>query len=105
MQVRSQGRLLLDPSAQEAAAADASVLVSIMPSLNEVTQLCVTGSWGRSAGGAGSTPSLQQALQLGLGACMQLREEMRATLLAKMAPPQLSQPPASGEAAAGPPGN
>ncbi len=85
--------LLLDPTSAELASSDAHVQVCLMPAVNELAHVAVTGSW-KSVGAAAAAgaqgkggPSLQQALQLGIAGCMQLRDEMRATLTEKVLAP------------------
>lgn len=66
------GQLLLDPSDAEQAREDGSVLLAMSPASLEVTQLEVTGAW--------SAAALRDALELGMGACGQLRQVMREVL-------------------------
>ncbi len=82
LQVRHRGTLLLDPTTSESSSGDAEVHVCVMPSVDEITQLNVTGCWVHN-GAADGQPKLNQALQLALGGCMQLRDEMRTVLLEK----------------------
>lgn len=70
-----EGKLLLDPTAPEAAREEAGLLVAMMPSINEVAALVSRGAWASSA-------ELQDAIELCMGGCSQLDETMRETLLA-----------------------
>mmetsp|Transcript_27910 Transcript_27910/g.61247 ORF Transcript_27910/g.61247 Transcript_27910/m.61247 type:complete len:235 (+) Transcript_27910:128-832(+) len=72
--VKSTGRLLLDPTRAEEVGQEGGVLLALMPSHNQVTQLVLTGTW--------SPSESQEALALCMGGCMQLRAAMREALLA-----------------------
>ncbi|KAG2423508.1 hypothetical protein HXX76_015256 [Chlamydomonas incerta] len=74
------GELLLDPSPEEAAGEEAGLTLAVMPQLNEVTLLSVRGRW--------ADAELQAGLELALGGCGQLRNEMRNCLLAALAEPR-----------------
>lgn len=64
--------LVIDPISEEERYQDGSVMISCMPSRNEVTQLTVTGEW--------STPKIHEAMELCLDACSKLGKIMRSCL-------------------------
>jgi len=66
---------ILDPSSAEEAAADSSLLLSYMPSLNEMTQLVQRGS--------ARHDEVQQDVELALDGCAKLHGLMREALLKK----------------------
>eukprot|EP00656_Telonema_subtile_P001084 TRINITY_DN10518_c0_g1_i1.p1 TRINITY_DN10518_c0_g1~~TRINITY_DN10518_c0_g1_i1.p1 ORF type:complete len:245 (-),score=65.89 TRINITY_DN10518_c0_g1_i1:278-1012(-) len=72
-----QEGLVLDPTAAEERAADASVLLGYMPSLDETTQMMQQGKCSQEA--------LQQGVELGLDGCSKIHGLMRSTLLKKNA--------------------
>ncbi|MCE2055228.1 hypothetical protein HAX54_042225 [Datura stramonium] len=55
---------VLDPISREESYQDGSLMITCMPSRNEVTQLIVTGEW--------STPKINEAMELCVGACSKL---------------------------------
>ncbi len=67
-----KGNLLLDPSGQEEARQAGGLVLAMMPSRNEVTQMQLTGDF--------SGPQTSQALQLAMGGCMQLKQLVHSTL-------------------------
>ena len=75
--MRVDGQLLLDPSTSEQARADGGLLMALMPSSNEVTQMSVSGGWGGAP--------CRQAMELAMGGCGQLKEAMRGALLEGLA--------------------
>ncbi|KAI3450583.1 hypothetical protein Pfo_007248 [Paulownia fortunei] len=64
--------LLIDPVSEEESYQDGSLMITCMPSRNEVTQMTVTGEW--------STPKINEAMQLCLDACSKLGKIMRSCL-------------------------
>lgn len=75
--MRLGGAQLLDPTNEEAAGADGSLLLAQMPSAAEVTQLTSSGAW--------ASAEQRDALELALGGCAQLKAVMRDALLAAAA--------------------
>jgi hypothetical protein len=73
------GQLLLDPSLEESGGEEGSMVVALMPELNEVTALQVRGLWADS--------ELREGLELALGGCGQLKAVMREALLAAIEEP------------------
>ncbi|GLC36045.1 hypothetical protein PLESTB_000532000 [Pleodorina starrii] len=73
------GQLLLDPSLDECGAEEGSMLVALMPELNEVTSLAVVGLWADS--------EMREGLELALGGCGQLKAVMREALMAAVEEP------------------
>lgn len=63
---------LIDPISEEESYQDGSLMITFMPSRNEVTQMIVTGEW--------STPKIHEAMQLCLDACSKLGKIMRSCL-------------------------
>ncbi|XP_047317466.1 exosome complex component RRP41-like [Impatiens glandulifera] len=71
--VSSLGKnLLIDPLTEEESYQDGSLLITCMPSRNEVTQLTITGEW--------STPKINEAMELCIDACSKLGNVMRSCL-------------------------
>ncbi|XP_051152966.1 exosome complex component RRP41-like isoform X2 [Andrographis paniculata] len=64
--------LLIDPLSEEESCQDGSLMITSMPSRNEVTQMTITGEW--------STPKIHEAMQLCLDACSKLEKIMRSCL-------------------------
>uniref|UniRef100_A0A5B6YGV0 Putative exosome complex component MTR3 isoform X1 n=1 Tax=Davidia involucrata TaxID=16924 RepID=A0A5B6YGV0_DAVIN len=64
--------LVIDPISEEESYQDGSLMITCMPSRNEVTQLTVTGEW--------STPKIHEAMELCLDACSKLGKIMRSCL-------------------------
>ncbi|GAB4859237.1 Exosome complex component RRP41-like [Ancistrocladus abbreviatus] len=64
--------LIIDPVAEEESYQDGSLMITSMPSRNEVTQLTITGEW--------STQKIHEAMQLCLDACAKLGTVMRSCL-------------------------
>ncbi|KAI3849683.1 hypothetical protein MKW98_026597 [Papaver atlanticum] len=64
--------LVIDPITEEESCEDGSLLITTMPSRNEVTQLNINGEW--------STPKIHEAMELCLTACSKLGELMRSYL-------------------------
>ncbi|KAF3634244.1 putative receptor-like serine/threonine-protein kinase NCRK-like [Capsicum annuum] len=64
--------LVIDPISEEESYNDGSLMITCMPSRNQVTQLIVDGEW--------STPKIHDAMELCLGACSKLGEVMRSCL-------------------------
>ncbi|KAF5184067.1 Exosome complex component rrp41-like [Thalictrum thalictroides] len=64
--------LVIDPITEEESYQDGSIMITSMPSRNEVTQLTLSGDW--------STPKIHEAMQLCLDACLKLGEIMRSCL-------------------------
>ncbi|CAK9138724.1 unnamed protein product [Ilex paraguariensis] len=64
--------LVIDPITEEESYQDGSMMITCMPSRNEVTQLTVTGEW--------STPKIHEAMELCLDACSKLGDIMRSCL-------------------------
>jgi exosome complex component MTR3 len=67
-----KGRLLLDPSGQEAARQTGGLLLAMMPGRNEVTQLQLEGDF--------SAAQTKAAVQLAMGGCLQLRQLVHGQL-------------------------
>ncbi|XP_073066384.1 exosome complex component RRP41-like [Primulina eburnea] len=63
---------LIDPISEEESYQDGSLMITFMPSRNEVTQMTVTGEW--------STSKIHEAMQLCLDACSKLGKIMRSCL-------------------------
>lgn len=63
---------LIDPISEEESYQDGNLMITFMPSRNEVTQMTVTGEW--------STPKIHEAMQLCLDACSKLGKIMRSCL-------------------------
>ncbi|PIN07659.1 Exosomal 3'-5' exoribonuclease complex, subunit Rrp41 [Handroanthus impetiginosus] len=72
--------LLIDPVSEEESYQDGSLVITCMPSRNEVTQMTVTGEW--------STPKIHEAMQLCLDACSKLGKIMRSCLKDAASVPQ-----------------
>ncbi|KAK4440724.1 Exosome complex component RRP41-like [Sesamum alatum] len=72
--------LLIDPVSEEESYQDGSLMITCMPSRNEVTQMTVTGEW--------STPKIHEAMQLCLDACSKLGKIMRSCLKEAASGPQ-----------------
>jgi exosome complex component MTR3 len=68
-----KGRLLLDPSGQEAARQAGGLLLAMMPARNEVTQMRLEGDF--------SAAQTKAAMQLAMGGCLQLRQLVHAQLV------------------------
>ncbi|KAF8397706.1 hypothetical protein HHK36_016628 [Tetracentron sinense] len=64
--------LVIDPILEEESYQDGSLMITCMPSRNEVTQLTLTGDW--------STPKIHEAMELCLDACSKLGNIMRSCL-------------------------
>ncbi|KAL2495261.1 3'-5'-exoribonuclease family protein [Forsythia ovata] len=64
--------LVIDPVSEEESYQDGGLMITCMPSRNEVTQMTVTGEW--------STPKIHEAMQLCLDACSKLGKIMRSCL-------------------------
>ncbi|KAL3645313.1 Exosome complex component RRP41-like [Castilleja foliolosa] len=64
--------IIIDPLSEEENYQDGSMVITCMPSRNEVTQMTVTGEW--------STTSIHEAMQLCLDACSKLGKIMRTCL-------------------------
>ncbi|XP_059626803.1 exosome complex component RRP41-like [Cornus florida] len=64
--------LLIDPISEEEGNQDGSLMITCMPSRNEVTQLTIAGEW--------STPKIHEAMELCLDACSKLGKIMRSCL-------------------------
>lgn len=64
--------LLIDPVSEEESFQDGSLMISCMPSRNEVTQMTVTGEW--------STAKIHEAMQLCIDACLKLGQILRSSL-------------------------
>ncbi|OVA10112.1 Exoribonuclease [Macleaya cordata] len=64
--------LVIDPITEEESCQDGSLMITSMPSRNEVTQLTLTGEW--------STPKIHEAMELCLEACSKLGKIMRSCL-------------------------
>ncbi|KAJ4978021.1 hypothetical protein NE237_008801 [Protea cynaroides] len=64
--------LVIDPISEEESFQDGSLMITCLPSRNEVTQLTLTGEW--------STPKIHEAMELCLDACSKLGEIMRSCL-------------------------
>lgn len=69
---RVEGGLLLDPSADETHREDGGLLLALMPTCNEVTQLVSRGQW--------SSGELKDGLELAMGGCAQLDAAARQCL-------------------------
>ncbi|KAL3530551.1 hypothetical protein ACH5RR_009873 [Cinchona calisaya] len=72
--------LVIDPISEEESYQDGSLLITSMPSRNEVTQLTITGEW--------STPKIHEAMELCLDACSKLGKIVRSCLKDAASPPQ-----------------
>lgn len=72
--------LVIDPISDEESYQDGSLMITCMPSRNEVTQLTVTGEW--------STPKIHEAVELCLDACSKLGKIMRSCLKEAASPVQ-----------------
>lgn len=72
--------LVIDPISDEESYQDGSLMITFMPSRNEVTQLTVTGEW--------STPKIHEAVELCLDACSKLGKIMRSCLKEAASPVQ-----------------
>lgn len=77
---RVDGALLLDPTADESYREEASLLVALSATNNEVTQLVARGTWSGS--------QLKDGLELAMGGCLQLDAVMRQCLVEGRAPHQ-----------------
>ncbi|KAM7496774.1 hypothetical protein LguiA_021188 [Lonicera macranthoides] len=64
--------LVIDPISEEESYQDGSLMITCLPSRNEVTQLTVSGEW--------STPKIHEAMELCLDACSKLGKIMRSCL-------------------------
>nr|GEZ22679.1 exosome complex component RRP41-like [Tanacetum cinerariifolium]GEZ46862.1 exosome complex component RRP41-like [Tanacetum cinerariifolium] len=64
--------LVIDPVSEEENYQDGSLMITCLPSRNEVTQLTMTGEW--------STPKIHEAMELCLDACSKLGKIMRSCL-------------------------
>uniref|UniRef100_A0A7N0VD78 Uncharacterized protein n=1 Tax=Kalanchoe fedtschenkoi TaxID=63787 RepID=A0A7N0VD78_KALFE len=64
--------LVIDPINEEESREDGNLMISCMPSRNEVTQLIITGEW--------STPKINEAMRLCLDACTKLSTITRTCL-------------------------
>ncbi|KAJ4842220.1 Exosome complex component RRP41-like [Turnera subulata] len=64
--------LVIDPVSEEESFQDGSLMVTLMPSRYEVTQLTVTGEW--------SASKVNEGMQLCLDACSKLGEVLRSCL-------------------------
>ncbi|XP_076928401.1 exosome complex component RRP41-like [Bidens hawaiensis] len=64
--------LVIDPVSEEENYQDGSLMITCLPSRNEVTQLTITGEW--------STPKIHEAMELCLDACSKLGKIMRSCL-------------------------
>ncbi|XP_068637082.1 exosome complex component RRP41-like [Aristolochia californica] len=64
--------LIIDPTSKEESHQDGNLMITCMPSRNEVTQLTLTGEW--------STPKIHEAMELCLDACSKLGKLMRTCL-------------------------
>ncbi|XP_078440437.1 3'-5'-exoribonuclease family protein [Wolffia australiana] len=64
--------LVVDPAAEEEDCQDGGVMLAVMPSRGEITQLTLTGEW--------STPRIHEATELCLDASSKLGEIMRSCL-------------------------
>ncbi|XP_073110127.1 exosome complex component RRP41-like [Elaeis guineensis] len=64
--------LVIDPTAEEEACQDGSLMIACMPARYEVTQLTLTGEW--------STAKINEAMELCLDACLKLANIMRSCL-------------------------
>jgi ribonuclease PH len=73
-----RGKLVLDPTAAEAAVADASLVCACLPATGGVTQLSVRGAFRSDA-------EQREAVELALGGCSRLRDGMRQVLLSSAA--------------------
>ncbi|KAG1662990.1 hypothetical protein FOA52_000561 [Chlamydomonas sp. UWO 241] len=71
--VKVGGRLWLDPSGQEEAQREGDALMALLPASSEITQLAMAGRWGKA--------DTREALELCMGACVQLRGAMRDALM------------------------
>lgn len=67
------GTLLLDPSNEEEARREGQALLALLPASNELTQLRMEGCWGDA--------DTRDAVELGIGACLQLRASMRDAVM------------------------
>ncbi|KAL2471055.1 3'-5'-exoribonuclease family protein [Abeliophyllum distichum] len=72
--------LVIDPVSEEESYQDGGLMITCMPSRNEVTQMTVTGEW--------STPKIHEAMQLCLDACSKLGKIMRSCLKEAVSAPQ-----------------
>ncbi|GMH11977.1 hypothetical protein Nepgr_013818 [Nepenthes gracilis] len=64
--------LIIDPVLEEESYQDGSLMITFMPSRNEVTQMTITGEW--------STQKIHEAMELCLDACSKLRTIMSSCL-------------------------
>lgn len=64
--------IVIDPTAEEEACQDGSLMIACMPSRHEITQLTVTGEW--------STAKVNEAMELCLEACSKFAILMRSCL-------------------------
>ncbi|XP_024987478.1 exosome complex component RRP41-like isoform X2 [Cynara cardunculus var. scolymus] len=64
--------LVIDPVSEEENYQDGGLMITCLPSRNEVTQLTITGEW--------STPKIHEAMELCLDACSKLGKIMRSCL-------------------------
>ncbi|OAY62783.1 exosome complex component RRP41-like [Ananas comosus] len=64
--------IVIDPTAEEEACQDGSLMIACMPARNEVTQLTLTGQW--------STAKTNEAMELCMDACSKLASIMRSCL-------------------------
>ncbi|CAI9105045.1 OLC1v1003887C1 [Oldenlandia corymbosa var. corymbosa] len=75
--------LVMDPITEEESYQDGSMMITCMPSRNEVTQLTLTGDW--------STPKIHEAMELCLDACSKLAKIMRSCLKEAASPSQVEE--------------
>ncbi|KAH0451465.1 hypothetical protein IEQ34_018764 [Dendrobium chrysotoxum] len=64
--------MVIDPTSEEEACQDGSLMITYMPSRNEVTQFTLTGEW--------STAKINEAMELCLDACSKLADILRSCL-------------------------
>ncbi|XP_020694973.1 exosome complex component RRP41-like isoform X1 [Dendrobium catenatum] len=64
--------MVIDPTSEEEACQDGSLMITYMPSRNEVTQFTLTGEW--------PTARINEAMELCLDACSKLADILRSCL-------------------------
>lgn len=72
MQSLVDGSLMLDPTADEEHREEGSMLLAMLPTSSEVTQLVSRGRW--------TDQQLKEGLELCMGGCVQLDAAMRQAL-------------------------
>lgn len=69
---KTGNNLIIDPTTDEESHQDGGLMIALMPSRNQITQLSLTGDW--------SMGKLNEAMELCLDACVKLGDVMRSCL-------------------------